>query len=202
MNDFKKRPYNSRDSRPSSFARPSHNRPGASRPSFGDKRQTEFFKATCSKCHKDCDVPFKPNGKKPVFCKDCFVRDDAPQGGNSYGNSSRGEYSNDRYSNDRGSDRGDRNDRGNDRPYAAKPADDGRITAMQKELASINAKLDVIIQTVGSAAYASILNSSSDRKEVKQVKEAKKEVVVEEKPKTKKAATKAPAKVKKVAKKK
>ena len=35
--------------------------------------------AVCAKCGKTCEVPFKPNGKKPVFCKDCFVREDAPQ---------------------------------------------------------------------------------------------------------------------------
>lgn len=198
MPDFKKRPFN-RDSRPSSFARPSHNRPGAGRPSFGDKRQTELFQATCSNCHKNCDVPFKPNGKKPVFCKDCFVREGDGQANNAYGNKPRGEYSNDRYSNDRG------NDRGNDRPYAPKPADDGRITAMQKELASINAKLDVIIQTVGSAAYASILNGSNDRKEIKEakeVKETKKETAAEEKPKAKAKKVVAKAAAKKTAKKK
>ncbi|PIR63053.1 MAG: hypothetical protein COU65_00320 [Candidatus Pacebacteria bacterium CG10_big_fil_rev_8_21_14_0_10_42_12] len=28
--------------------------------------------ATCSKCNKDCEVPFRPTGDKPVFCSDCF----------------------------------------------------------------------------------------------------------------------------------
>jgi CxxC-x17-CxxC domain-containing protein len=40
----------------------------------------EMHKTTCAHCHKVCEVPFRPNGKKPVFCKDCFDRDksDAP----------------------------------------------------------------------------------------------------------------------------
>jgi len=38
---------------------------------------TEMFQATCAKCHKDCEVPFRPNGKKPVFCKNCFSADGA-----------------------------------------------------------------------------------------------------------------------------
>jgi len=32
----------------------------------------EMHKAVCSKCGKDCEVPFKPTGEKPVFCSDCF----------------------------------------------------------------------------------------------------------------------------------
>lgn len=32
--------------------------------------------ATCSKCGNRCEVPFKPNGKKPIFCSNCFVKDE------------------------------------------------------------------------------------------------------------------------------
>lgn len=28
--------------------------------------------ATCSNCGKTCEVPFRPNGSKPVYCNDCF----------------------------------------------------------------------------------------------------------------------------------
>jgi CxxC-x17-CxxC domain-containing protein len=28
--------------------------------------------AICSNCGKDCEVPFKPSGSKPVFCRECF----------------------------------------------------------------------------------------------------------------------------------
>lgn len=40
----------------------------------------EMFEATCANCHKQCEVPFRPNGKKPVLCKDCFSvgKDSAP----------------------------------------------------------------------------------------------------------------------------
>jgi len=34
--------------------------------------RTKMYKAVCSKCGKDCEVPFKPTGDKPVFCSDCF----------------------------------------------------------------------------------------------------------------------------------
>lgn len=32
-------------------------------------------KATCADCGKSCEVPFKPNGKKPVLCSKCFNKD-------------------------------------------------------------------------------------------------------------------------------
>ena len=43
-------------------------------PSFASK---ELFDAQCNSCHKRCQVPFRPNGKKPVYCSDCFKKDDA-----------------------------------------------------------------------------------------------------------------------------
>ena len=56
---------------------------GGGRPSFGDRggfggprreERGEMFAATCSNCNKACEVPFRPNGKKPVFCKDCYAK--------------------------------------------------------------------------------------------------------------------------------
>ncbi|MEK9131413.1 MAG: CxxC-x17-CxxC domain-containing protein [Patescibacteria group bacterium] len=35
----------------------------------GDK---PMYPATCSKCNKPCEVPFRPMSGKPVFCRDCF----------------------------------------------------------------------------------------------------------------------------------
>lgn len=37
-----------------------------------DSRRPVMHKTTCSKCGKECEVPFKPTGEKPVFCDDCF----------------------------------------------------------------------------------------------------------------------------------
>ncbi|TAK59115.1 hypothetical protein EPO14_00575 [Patescibacteria group bacterium] len=41
----------------------------------------EMHQATCVDCGKMCEVPFRPNGKKPVFCRDCFAskREDTPR---------------------------------------------------------------------------------------------------------------------------
>ena len=41
------------------------------RSNFGPR---EMHKAVCSGCKKDCEVPFKPTEGRPVFCKDCFMK--------------------------------------------------------------------------------------------------------------------------------
>ncbi|HEV7449098.1 MAG TPA: CxxC-x17-CxxC domain-containing protein [Candidatus Paceibacterota bacterium] len=42
-----------------------------------ESRPLEMHQATCVRCKKFCEVPFKPNGKKPVYCRDCFALQDA-----------------------------------------------------------------------------------------------------------------------------
>lgn len=41
---------------------------------FGGRggRDREMHKTVCSECGKECQVPFKPTGSKPVFCSECF----------------------------------------------------------------------------------------------------------------------------------
>jgi len=39
-----------------------------------DRRPREMHKATCAECGKECEVPFKPTGDKPVYCKECFAK--------------------------------------------------------------------------------------------------------------------------------
>jgi len=43
--------------------------------------QKQMFSATCADCHKRCEVPFRPVGDKPVYCKECFNkrRESAPR---------------------------------------------------------------------------------------------------------------------------
>lgn len=48
--DFKRRDFGSRDS----------------------DRPRVMHKTICSNCGNECEVPFKPTGNKPVFCRDCF----------------------------------------------------------------------------------------------------------------------------------
>ncbi len=39
-----------------------------------DKRPREMHKAVCSSCKKECEVPFKPSGDRPIYCKDCYAK--------------------------------------------------------------------------------------------------------------------------------
>ena len=38
------------------------------------KRPLEMHEVTCDKCGKQCEVPFRPKGDKPVYCSDCFQK--------------------------------------------------------------------------------------------------------------------------------
>jgi CxxC-x17-CxxC domain-containing protein len=45
---------------------------GGSSDRGGDRPRPELFRATCAECGKSCEVPFRPSGDKPVYCRDCF----------------------------------------------------------------------------------------------------------------------------------
>ncbi|MFA6357885.1 MAG: CxxC-x17-CxxC domain-containing protein [Candidatus Omnitrophota bacterium] len=68
------------------FERPGRFRPaGRSGGSRYDERprETNFTQAVCSECGKECEIPFKPTGDRPVYCRDCFSarKDSAPSKG-------------------------------------------------------------------------------------------------------------------------
>ena len=41
---------------------------------FGGRNEGRpmLHKTICSKCGKECEVPFRPSGSRPVFCRECF----------------------------------------------------------------------------------------------------------------------------------
>lgn len=41
---------------------------------FGDRPRPELHKATCADCGQECEVPFKPRGDRPVYCRQCFPK--------------------------------------------------------------------------------------------------------------------------------
>lgn len=65
-----KRPFAGGGERPR-FANKGFSR-GGDRGFGSDTRPVQLFSATCAQCRKACEVPFRPNGEKPVFCRDCF----------------------------------------------------------------------------------------------------------------------------------
>lgn len=68
----------------------------------------EMHHAICDECGKDCEVPFKPSGDKPIYCSRCFET----KGGGSRDRDDRGRG---RDRDDRGRGRDDRGSRDRDR---------------------------------------------------------------------------------------
>lgn len=38
------------------------------------RHERTLYQAVCADCRKQCEVPFKPTGERPVFCKACFAQ--------------------------------------------------------------------------------------------------------------------------------
>lgn len=36
------------------------------------RRERQMFKVVCADCGNECEVPFKPSGDRPVYCRECF----------------------------------------------------------------------------------------------------------------------------------
>lgn len=47
---------------------PSSNMQSVSRPG------RQMYAVVCFECGKDTEIPFKPSGDRPVFCKECFAK--------------------------------------------------------------------------------------------------------------------------------
>lgn len=62
----------------SSEARPFQRSDNSFRRDRGDRensfRERSFTKAICAECKTECEVPFKPTGDRPVYCKECFSK--------------------------------------------------------------------------------------------------------------------------------
>lgn len=150
MSDFKKFGKKGDTFNRGPGGKPSFNsRPGFSR--GGDERR-EMFKAVCAECGKPCEVPFRPSGDRPVYCKDCFAAM-GPQ------------------------DRGNRPDRGSSnfqrRDFTSHPSaasrgvgprpsfaptqgsgEDKRLDDIKIQLSQMISKLDKLLNIVGNTPHA------------------------------------------------
>ena len=39
-----------------------------------DRGSREMHKSVCADCGKECEVPFRPTGVRPVYCRECCVK--------------------------------------------------------------------------------------------------------------------------------
>ena len=51
--------------------------------------------ATCAECKKRCEVPFRPVKNKPVYCSDCFRKNDGSRNNFDLRSENRQSHSND-----------------------------------------------------------------------------------------------------------
>ena len=91
--------------------------------------RSNMYRAICGDCDAPCEVPFKPNGRKPVLCSDCFRKDGGGSSSPRY--ESRGK---------------DRQDSFNKPSYRNTPRDNsGEIL---NELKKLNSKIDHILDAI------------------------------------------------------
>ena len=96
----------------------------------GDRRPVEMHKATCSTCGKPCEVPFRPDGSKPVLCSECFGKN----------------RSDDRNGVERRGDRFERNDRPQRHDAPAAPRGPSpEMKALQQQVSTLEAKLNEVL---------------------------------------------------------
>lgn len=53
-----------------------------------DRRPTEMTQVTCSNCGRETEVPFRPTGDRPVYCRDCFAKMGGGENRRSFGRGS------------------------------------------------------------------------------------------------------------------
>ena len=137
--------------------------------SGGGRDSAQMFSATCAECRKSCEVPFRPNGEKPVYCSDCFRNkggaSDFPR----------------RESRDRDFPKRDFS------PAQPRPQfDGGQNNDLKKQLETLSSKLDRLMEMVMKNSAPQEQNSASKRVDAielakvvsKAVAAPKKEVVV------------------------
>jgi CxxC-x17-CxxC domain-containing protein len=39
-----------------------------------DRGAREMHKSVCADCGKECEVPFRPTGDRPVYCQECWTK--------------------------------------------------------------------------------------------------------------------------------
>lgn len=125
-------------------------RPSFNRDNRGEGEEREMFDATCASCGKACQVPFRPSGDRPIFCKDCFARENGDErGGDRGGRDGRREFG--------GRDRRDapRTDvirRDDSAPRAG--GNDSRIDDLKRNLEQMSSKLDKLVDLMSSMALS------------------------------------------------
>lgn len=96
-------------------------------------RPMVMHQAVCSNCGRSCEVPFRPTGDKPVYCRECFAAKGGASNGDRFGKK-------------------DRRDFAPSAPSRASSQGGGGNDELKKQLESVNAKLERLISAVQAIA--------------------------------------------------
>jgi CxxC-x17-CxxC domain-containing protein len=142
MDKFKKS-YNSSRSRGPS--RPSFGAP-TSRPKFGysggdfqHKAPLQKYDAVCSTCGKRCEVPFRPDGSRPVYCTECFGAPHDAQ-------ANKGKFPSRDFS---------------ARPSYAPPAGGKSLADLERQIGAMNTKIDTMLKILETTAPRAVAAPAS-----------------------------------------
>lgn len=140
-------------------------RDGGSRYENRGPKEMQLFQATCTTCGKSCEVPFRPDGTKPVLCRDCFAKKNASPH-QEHGREERPRF-------DRNASFEHKSDRNFTPQRPVAPTVD--ISGLTKQIAALEAKLNQILEIVAKKPEVSASVATPV------VKAEKKEVVKKEK---------------------
>lgn len=136
------------------------NRGPGGKPGFGggDRADRPMYKAVCAECGKPCEVPFRPSGDRPVYCKDCFAAMGPQERSDSRGPSA------------------PRRDFSPRAPFPARPSvafggggqgsgEDKRLDDLKIQLATVISKLDKLINLQTNTSHTTPKVASSGKSE-------------------------------------
>ncbi len=123
-----------------------------------DRGPVTMHQAVCDQCGKNCEVPFRPSGDKPVYCDDCFA-------GKKSGGDNRG------------------GDRFSQKSFTSKaPVNSGSNEEVKKQLVMLNEKMERLIKAVESGSQPKLpAVASKVKKIVKSLPEVKVKKVIKKK---------------------
>ncbi|PIS09460.1 hypothetical protein COT75_01520 [Candidatus Beckwithbacteria bacterium CG10_big_fil_rev_8_21_14_0_10_34_10] len=130
------------------------------RRSFSDRdsRRPSLHNAVCDECGKDCQVPFRPSGDKPIYCSDCFGK----KGGGNV---------------NRSRDRRSFSDRDSRRPSPGN-IDSRSILKLEEKIEILNIKLNTIIDLLSLAEGGELKSVKKKTKKSKKLTNKKANKVI------------------------
>ncbi len=120
------------------------------KPRFNDDRPKQMYQAICSECSKACEVPFRPTGERPVYCRDCFAREGRNAGADFRDHRPRNDFSHKKHPGPKGVFRA---------PHVA-AASSSQTGGFMKEIEAINSKLDRLLGLLESQSKAAALTDA------------------------------------------